>query len=50
LREGDFGYWDRMGYKLKSKQRLECEMTIRDGMIVYDLDGIADPVVIRKGE
>ena len=50
LREGDFGYWDRMGYKLKSKQRLECEMTIRDGIIVYDLDGIADPVVIRKGE
>jgi dihydroorotase len=50
LREGDFGYWDRMGYKLKSKQRLECEMTIRDGKIVYDLDGIADPVVIRKGE
>jgi dihydroorotase len=50
LREGDFGYWDRMGYKLKSKQRLECEITIRGGKIVYDLDGIADPVVIDSAE
>lgn len=50
LREGDFGYWDRMGYKLKSKQRLECEMTIRGGKIVFDLDGIADPVVIDTVE
>lgn len=44
LREGNFGYWDRMGYKLKSKHRLECEMTIRGGKIVYDLNGIANPV------
>ncbi|HEV2831406.1 MAG TPA: amidohydrolase/deacetylase family metallohydrolase [Hanamia sp.] len=50
LREGNFGYWDRMGYKLKSKQRLECEMTIRDGKIVYDLNGIADTEVIENGE
>ena len=31
---------DRMRNKLKSQQRLVCEMTIRDGMIVYDLEGL----------
>lgn len=50
LRKGDFGIWDRMGYKVKSNQKFECEMTIRDGRIVYDLNGIATPVVvINKG-
>ncbi len=47
LRQGDFGFWDRKGKKLMGKQKFECEMTIRDGEIVYDLNGIADPVVVR---
>lgn len=48
--KGDFGFWDRMGYKLKGNQKFECEMTIREGKIVYDLNGIATPVIapIRK--
>lgn len=46
IRQGDFGVWDRMGYKLKAKQRFECEMTIKGGKIVYDLNGIATPEVI----
>lgn len=50
LRHGDFGFWDRTGYKLKGKQRLECEMTIRAGNIVYDLNGIANPEVIGNIE
>jgi len=45
LRKGDFGFWDRRGYKLKGNQRLECEMTIRAGRIVYDLNGITTPEV-----
>jgi dihydroorotase len=48
VRKGEFGIWDRMGYKLKSNQKLECEMTIRDGRIVYDLNGIATPIVVIK--
>jgi dihydroorotase len=48
LRNGSFGFWDREGYKLKGKHRLECEMTIRAGAIVYDLNGIAEPEVIKK--
>lgn len=50
LRKGNFGFWDRNGYKLKGKQRLECEMTIRAGKIVYDLNGIATPEVIENAE
>ncbi|HDZ14467.1 hypothetical protein LCGC14_1113000 [marine sediment metagenome] len=47
LRQGNFGFWDRRGKKLEGKQRLECEMTIRAGRIVYDLNGIATPIVVR---
>ena len=52
MRKGDFGIFDRMGYKLKANQKFECEMTIREGRIVYDLNGIANPVVVinaRRG-
>lgn len=48
--KGNFGFWDRMGYKLKGNQKFACEMTIREGKIVYDLNGIATPVIapVRK--
>ena len=48
LRNGSFGFWDKEGNKLKGKHRLECEMTIRAGVIVYDLNGIAEPEVVKK--
>jgi len=46
--EGSFGFWDRMGYKLPGKQKFQCEMTIRAGRIVYDLNGIATPVIVNS--
>lgn len=48
MRQGSFGFWDRNGHKLTGDKKFECEMTIRDGRIVYDLNGIADPVVVRR--
>ena len=48
LRQGDFGFYDYTGYRLKGDKKFECEMTIRNGKIVYDLNGIAEPVVIRR--
>lgn len=48
MREGNFGFWDRTGYKLVGKKKFECEMTIREGRIVYDLNGIADPIVVTR--
>jgi dihydroorotase len=46
LRQGNFGFYDKTGYKLQGKQKFECEMTIKGGKIVYDLNGIAQPVVV----
>lgn len=48
LREGKFGLFDYTGYKLQASKKLECEMTIRGGKIVYDLNGIANPVYPPK--
>lgn len=48
MRQGDFGFWDRVGYNLKSKQKFECEITIKDGAIVYDLNGIANPIMAPR--
>lgn len=46
IREGKFGLFDYTGYKIETDKKLECEMTIRDGKIVYDLNGIADPIFL----
>ena len=48
LREGKFGLFDYTGYKLETDKKLECEMTIRDGRIVYDLNGIASPIIVQR--
>ena len=47
IQNGNFGFWDKTGYKIKGTQKLECEMTIRAGKIVYDLNGIATPIVLH---
>ncbi len=44
LREGNFGFYDKTGFKVNGKQKFECEMTIKGGRIVYDLNGIANPI------
>lgn len=48
LREGKFGYFDYTGYKIEGNKKLECEMTIKGGKIVYDLNGLADPVIVTE--
>jgi dihydroorotase len=44
LRQGKFGFFDYKGYKIEGDRKLECEVTIRGGKIVYDLNGLANPV------
>ena len=41
LQEGDFGFIDTKNKKMKGSKKLECEMTIKGGEIVYDLNGLA---------
>ena len=48
LREGKFGFFDYTGYKIEGSKKLECEMTIKGGKIVYDLNGLAHPVVVAE--
>jgi dihydroorotase len=44
IREGKFGFVDSGGNKMTGSKKLECELTFRDGKIVYDLNGISRPV------
>ncbi len=44
LRKGDFGFLDVRKTKLKGTQKLEIELTIRAGKIVWDLNGISAPL------
>lgn len=48
LRRGNFGFYDKTGYRVDGKQKFECEMTIKDGKIVYDLNGIANPIYVKS--
>jgi dihydroorotase len=41
LRKGDFGFLDARRTKLKGDKKLEAELTIRAGKIVWDLNGIS---------
>jgi dihydroorotase len=43
LENGSFGYTDMYGARLQATQRLVCELTIRNGKVVWDLNGITRP-------
>lgn len=43
LREGKFGFVDVRRNKMDGTKKLECELTVRDGKVVYDLNGISSP-------
>ena len=43
LQTGRFGFVDSFGGRLSGEKKLVCEMTLRDGKIVYDLNGLARP-------
>jgi len=40
LQKGNFGFVDVNGARMKGSQRLVCEVTVHDGRVVYDLNGI----------
>jgi dihydroorotase len=41
LSKGNFGYLDSRLAKRMGSERLTCEMTVKDGRVVYDLNGLA---------
>jgi dihydroorotase len=50
LLKGNFGFLDVRKTKLKGTQKLEAELTIRAGKIVWDLNGISAPLWDAKPE
>ena len=40
VEQGEFGFVDSFGARMRGTRKLVCEMTIRDGAVVWDLNGI----------
>ena len=43
LERGKYGYVDMFGARMNATQKLICELTLRDGKVVYDLNGLSRP-------
>ena len=39
--KGKFGYIDVRGFKMTGDKKIVCQMTLRDGRVVWDLNGLA---------
>ncbi|MEO3868785.1 amidohydrolase/deacetylase family metallohydrolase [Nonomuraea sp. B12E4] len=44
LEKGRFGFVDSFGFRIDGKQKLLCELTIRGGEVVWDLNGLSAQV------
>src|SRR6266571_3046111 len=40
VEKGSFGFVDTLGARMKGTQKLVCELTVHNGMVVYDLNGL----------
>ncbi len=40
VEKGSFGFVDMYGARMRGSQKFLCEMTLRDGKVVYDLNGL----------
>ena len=45
IREGQFGFIDAGGNVIQGTKKLECELTVRNGKIVWDLNGISGTIL-----
>ena len=41
IRKGQFGFLDVQNVRVAGTQKIDCEMTVRAGEVVYDLNGLA---------
>ncbi|MGN6248705.1 MAG: amidohydrolase/deacetylase family metallohydrolase [Ginsengibacter sp.] len=48
LREGDFGFVDAGNNRMNGKKKFEAELTIRNGKVVYDLNGLAAKKFVQR--
>ncbi len=47
IRNGDFGFKDIVGNRQEGKQRFECQLTIKGGKVVYDLNAISSKPLLQ---
>jgi dihydroorotase len=43
VQHGDFGFLDMYGARMPGREKFICELTFRDGKLVYDLNGLGRP-------
>jgi dihydroorotase len=43
METGEFGFIDTKGWRLNGDKKLVCELTLREGRVVWDLNGISRP-------
>jgi len=43
VEKGHYGFVDSFGARMEGTERLVCELTVRDGKVVYDLNGLTRP-------
>lgn len=41
VRRGKFGFYDVLGGRVSGDKKIECELTLREGEVVWDLNGIS---------
>ena len=44
LLEGEFGFIDVRGYRMDGTRKLKCELTVKGGKVMWDLNGISRPL------
>lgn len=49
LLSGNFGFVDVRNFRIFGNQKLECELTLRDGQVVWDLNGLTAVDYKKRG-
>jgi len=44
LQKGNFGFVDTKGWRMNGDKKLVCELTLREGKVVWDLNGMSRPM------
>lgn len=46
IEKGNYGFVDGPGVRMNATRKIVCELTLRDGRVVYDLNGLTKPAFV----
>jgi dihydroorotase len=49
MEQGKFGFFDAAHERLNGDRRMRCVLTVRNGAIVWDTDGLSAPDQVKAG-